>query len=167
MTFDHVVWSWPFVKLKKDDVIRYRLLYCTLVPGMMSMGLILYEISPILCLFYVTFNLHLRPSAFVKVTCILFILCTLCCWMFVPKMKLAGSVEYEIWTFVYIENLNDVTLTSPYIWFQWISLINLHRAYASCIPNFRLIEHTRAVGKVTENYEEKNDFEQLWPWPLT
>ena len=44
VTFDLVVW--PFVKVKKADVIRCRLLYCTLVPGMMSMYLILYEISP-------------------------------------------------------------------------------------------------------------------------
>ena len=46
VTFDPVEWPWPFVKVKKADVIRYRLLYCTLVPGMTSMGLILYEISP-------------------------------------------------------------------------------------------------------------------------
>ena len=43
--FELVVWHWPFVKVKKADVIKWRLLYCTLVPGMMSMGLILYEIS--------------------------------------------------------------------------------------------------------------------------
>ena len=42
----HVVWPWPFVKVEKADVIRCRLLCCTLVPGMMSIGLILYEISP-------------------------------------------------------------------------------------------------------------------------
>ena len=34
------------IKVKKVDVIRCRLLYCTLVPGMMSNGLLLYEISP-------------------------------------------------------------------------------------------------------------------------
>ena len=34
-----------FVKVKKSDVIRCRLLYCTLVPGVMSMGLLIYEIS--------------------------------------------------------------------------------------------------------------------------
>ena len=46
VTFDLVVWPWPFVKVKKTDVIRCRFLYCTLVTGMMYMGLILYEISP-------------------------------------------------------------------------------------------------------------------------
>ena len=46
VTFDLVVWPWSFVKVKKADVIKCRLLYCTLVPGMMSMGLLLYEISP-------------------------------------------------------------------------------------------------------------------------
>ena len=50
VTFDLVVWPCPFVKVKKADVIRCRLLYCTLVPGMMSMGLILYEISPVFIL---------------------------------------------------------------------------------------------------------------------
>ena len=47
VTFTLVAWPWPFVvKVKKADVIRCHLLYCTLVPAMMSMGLILYEISP-------------------------------------------------------------------------------------------------------------------------
>ena len=55
-----------------------------------------------ICLFYVTFDLHLWPSAFVKLfTCTLIIRCILCCWMFVPKMKFVGSVEFEIWTFVW------------------------------------------------------------------
>ena len=31
---------------QKADVIRCHLSYCTLVPGMMSMGLLLYEILP-------------------------------------------------------------------------------------------------------------------------
>ena len=46
VSFDLVVWHWPFIKVKKADVIRCRLLYCTLIPGMMSMGLLLYVISP-------------------------------------------------------------------------------------------------------------------------
>ena len=45
--------------------------------------------------------------------------------MSVPKMKFAGSVEFE--------NVNDVT-----------SYTNLQRAYQSGIPNFRLIKYTRA-----------------------
>ena len=32
-----LVWPWPFAKVKKAFVIRCRLLYCTMVPGMMSM----------------------------------------------------------------------------------------------------------------------------------
>ena len=36
VTFGFAVWLWPFVKDKKADVIRCHLLYCTLVPGMMS-----------------------------------------------------------------------------------------------------------------------------------
>ena len=43
---DLVVWPWPFVKVKKANVIRCLLLYFTLVPGMRSTGLLLYEISP-------------------------------------------------------------------------------------------------------------------------
>ena len=46
VTFDLVVWPWSVVKVKKADVVRCRFLYCTLVPGMMSMGSIVYEISP-------------------------------------------------------------------------------------------------------------------------
>ena len=51
-------------------------------------------------------------SAFVKVTwtlvirciwltCTSVIRCIWFCWMFVPKMKLVGSVEFKIWTFVW------------------------------------------------------------------
>ena len=102
VTFDLVVWPWPFVKFKKADVIGCRLLYCTLVPGMMSMGLLPYKIHHItICLFYLTFDLHLWPLAFVKVTYTLIIICILCCWMFVPKMKFVAPVEFEIWTFVW------------------------------------------------------------------
>ena len=54
-----------------------------------------------ICLFYVTFDLHHWTSAFVKVTCTLIIICILCCWMFVPKMKFVGSVLFEIWTLVW------------------------------------------------------------------
>ena len=45
VTFDLVVWPWPFVKVKRADVIRCLLLYCTLVTGMMSRGSMLYKIS--------------------------------------------------------------------------------------------------------------------------
>ena len=69
VTFDLVVWPWPFVKVKKADVIWCHLLYCTLVPGTR------YDVygfntlrNITICLFYVTFDLHLWPFAFVKVT---------------------------------------------------------------------------------------------------
>ena len=61
VTFDLVVWPWLFVKVKKADVIRCHLLYCTLVPGMMSMGLILYEISQFVYLmWHLTFTCDLQ-----------------------------------------------------------------------------------------------------------
>ena len=44
VTFDLDMWLWPYVKLKKAYVIRCRFLYCTLVPGMMSASVIVYEI---------------------------------------------------------------------------------------------------------------------------
>ena len=50
---------------------------------------------------FTLFDLHLWPSAFVKVTCTLIIICISCCWIFVIKRKFVGSVEFEIWTFVY------------------------------------------------------------------
>ena len=46
VTFDLDVWPWLYVKVKKADVIRYRLLYCTLVPGIMSMRVMICEIKP-------------------------------------------------------------------------------------------------------------------------
>ena len=44
MTFDLDVWPWPYSKVKKAYVIRCRLLYCTLVPGMMSVSVIVCDI---------------------------------------------------------------------------------------------------------------------------
>ena len=70
------------------------------VLGMMSDGFnTLRNIT--ICLFHVTFDLHLWPFAFVKVTCTLIITCILCCWMSVPKMKFVGSIEFKTWTFVW------------------------------------------------------------------
>ena len=54
-----------------------------------------------ICLFHVTFDLHLWPLTSVKVTCTLINRCISCCWMFEPKMKFVGSVEFGIWTFVW------------------------------------------------------------------
>ena len=61
LCFDLLVWPWPVVKVKKTDVIRCRFLYCTLVPGMMSMGLMFYEISPFVFLMWpLTFTCDLQ-----------------------------------------------------------------------------------------------------------
>ena len=105
LTFDLEMWPWhwPYVKVKKDYVIRcrlFKLLYCTLVPDMMSMGLILYEIWPVPFVFYVTFVLHIWSSASVKVFCTLIFRYILCSWRFVSKMKFGCLVKFEIKTCV-------------------------------------------------------------------
>ena len=43
VTFDLDVWPWPCFKVKKAYVIRYCLLYCALVSGMMSVNVIVCE----------------------------------------------------------------------------------------------------------------------------
>ena len=104
----------------------------------MSMGLLLYEISPIF-LFYVTFDLHLWPSSSVKVTFTLIIRCILCCWMFVPKMKFVGSVEFEIWTFVLWKpkwrHYDVITIS-----FNEIHIRICKKTYVRAIQNFSLIK---------------------------
>ena len=50
--------------------------------------------------FFVTFDLHLWPSAYVKVTFTLISRCTLCICTSVPSMKFIGSIEFKIWTIV-------------------------------------------------------------------
>ena len=122
-----------------------------------------------ICLFYVSFDLHKWPSPFVKVTCTRIIRCILCFWMFVPKLKFVGSVEFEIWT-LHIENLNGVTMTSSSTWFQWNSNTNLQRAYVIGISNFILIKHKRAEiqgREVNRELWRKMGITSLWPWPLT
>ena len=101
VTFDLVVWPWPFVKVKKADVIRCCFLYYTLVSRTSEVYRfnVLRDIT--ICLIFVNFDLHLWPSAFVKVTCSFVIRCISLCWMFVLKMKFVGSVEFKIWTFVW------------------------------------------------------------------
>ena len=44
VTFDLDVWPWPYFKYKKVYVIRCRLLYCALVPGMITVLVIVCEI---------------------------------------------------------------------------------------------------------------------------
>ena len=90
VTFDLVVW--PYYKVKKDYVIRCCLLYCTLVPGMMSVSVILYEIWPFVrfCDLWpspVTFSiyqghLHSITNRFTK------------CCMLVPSMKFVGTSKW-------------------------------------------------------------------------
>ena len=111
LTFDLVVWPWPFVKVKKADVIRCRLLYCTLVPGMMSVSVIICEIWPLVhfC--------DLWPS---PVTFIVrqghFHFYHQCCCVLVPSTKCVGSIKFEIWTIV-LKKLkwrhNDVITHEP------------------------------------------------------
>ena len=66
VTVDLDVWPWPYFnfKVKKAYVIRCRLLYCALVPGTMSLNVIVCEIWPLVhFLLPLTFacDLH-RPS---------------------------------------------------------------------------------------------------------
>ena len=93
--------------------------------------------------FFVTFDLHLWPSAYVKVTFTQINRCTLYSCTLVPSTKIVGSIEFEIWTIV-CRNLNDVTMTSLPIRILSNSNTNLPRAYLSDKLNFILIGHKRA-----------------------
>ena len=65
VTFDLELWPWPYIKVKKAYVIR--LLYCTLVPGIMSVSVIVCEIWLLVHFMWpLTFacNLHLRQDHF-------------------------------------------------------------------------------------------------------
>ena len=84
-----------------------------------------------ICLFYVTFDLHLRYSDFVKVTCNLIVRCVLCCEMFVPKMEYVGSVEFEIWTFGWRK-----LKCRHYGVINHFHEIQIQRAYLTGKPNF-------------------------------
>ena len=77
-----------------------------------------------ICLFHVTFDLHLWPSAFVRALCTIIIKRILCCWIFLSKMKFVGSVEYEIWTFVWRKSKwrhHDVILNLIFMKFKYKS----------------------------------------------
>ena len=87
------------------------------------------------CLFFVTVDLYLGPSASIKVTFTLFIWYTLCYCVLVTSMKYKGSIRFEIWT-IFRENLNDVPRTSSPIRLSWNSNTNLPRAYLIDMPNF-------------------------------
>ena len=100
VTFDLELWPWPYVKVKKTYVIKCRLLYCTLVPGMMSVSVIVCEIWPIVHI-YMAFDLRLWPSSSVKVTFIFIIRWMLYCCVLVPSTKFVGSIVFEIWTIVW------------------------------------------------------------------
>ena len=98
----HVCDLWPWrvtltlLQGQESYVIRCRLLYCALIPGMMNLNVTVCEIWPLI--HFVTFDLHLWPSAYVKVSFTLISRCTLCicsCTL-VPSIKFVGSTELEI-----------------------------------------------------------------------
>ena len=100
VTLDLDVWPWSYFKAKKAYVIRCRLLYCALVPGMMSMGLILYEISSLVYFMWhltFTYDLQLLSRSFALNSFDVFYVFE-CLYQ---KLKFVGSIEFEIWTFVW------------------------------------------------------------------
>ena len=111
-----------------------------------------------ICFFHVTFDLHLWPSAFVKVTCTLIIISNLCCKMFVVvcSLKFVGSVEFEIWTFVWRKpkwRHYDVITNLILLKFTYKSAKSI--SYVSGISNFSLIRYKRAKIYSREVNREK------------
>ena len=99
VTFDLVVCPWPFAKVKKADVIRCRLLYCTLVSGMMSMGLLLYDISIFVCfMWHFTFTCDLQLLSRSLALYSLYLFYVVEC---LYKKWILGLAEFELWTFVW------------------------------------------------------------------
>ena len=138
--------------------ITCRLLYCTLVPGMMSVGLILYEISPLVYfMWHLTFTCDLQPLS--------------------RSLDLLSlDVHYvvesknEVCRFSRIWNM-DILWSKP----KWrhhevithLIFIKFKNKYAKGISlngelNFSLIRQRRAEiynKKLTETYEENMDIE--------
>ena len=121
-----------------------------------------------------TFDLHLWPWAYVKVTFTSISRCTLCNCTLVPSIKLVGSIEIKIWTIVYRKLKCDVVTSSPIrIW--WNSNTNLLRAYLSDKLNFILIRHKKAeiqsreVNREQEAFKERRHLHvcKFWPWRVT
>ena len=101
-----------------------------------------------ICLFYVTFDLHLRHSDFVKVACTFIVRCVLCCEMFVSKKKFVGSVEFEIWTFEWRKHI-----CRHYDVITHFYEIQIQRAYLTGIPNFSLIKQRSDIYSWKVNRE--------------
>ena len=107
-----------------------------------------------ICIFHVTFNLHLWTSSFLEVICThLDVFYVVECLY--KKRKFVGSVELK-YGHLYEENYNDITMTSSLLWFLWNSNTTLPRAYISGIPKFSLIRH-----KIAEIYTREVNRE-LW-----
>ena len=115
-----VIVYWPYVKVKKGYIIRCRLMYCTLVSGMLSMSVSVYK----------TFGLHLWPSVSVKVTFTLIVRCILCCCILVSSIKFVGYIELRyVLLFKKKWCHNGVIINS----ILWNSNTKLSRAYLSDI----------------------------------
>ena len=78
-----------------------------------------------ICLFYDTFDLHLWPSAFVKVTCTLIIRCSLCSNLILIRFtyKSAKRELWKKWILIHC----DLDL--------WPKVTNFHRVRASFVSN--------------------------------
>ena len=106
--------------------------------------------------FFITSDLHLWPSASVKVFFTLIIWCNLCYWHIgIPSLKFVGSIEFEIWTIIWRKlkwSHNDIIICS-------ILMKSKHKSSRG-IPTYQIlfwsnvIELRYKVGKVTENYEK-------------
>ena len=122
------LWPWCVnLTLLQGQESLCRLLYCALVPGMISMNVIVCEILPLIyfCDLWpspVTFSLchgHFHSSR-----------CALCSCTLVPSIKFSGSIEFEIWTIVCRKlkwRHNDVITHSNLIKFKHNSIKGLSK----------------------------------------
>ena len=109
----HWLLIWPNFKVKKAYVIGCCLLYCALVPGIMSMNIIVCEIWPLIhFLWPLTFTCNLElMSMSLKLQSV--------------NVPYVVVHYYQVWSFYvqqnlkygqfFAENLNDVTMTSSHI----------------------------------------------------
>ena len=94
--FELDLWPWTKVKVIDTWVIGCKLLGCTLVPSMKSVGKIASEIWPILCFFtHIGENLTLTFDLDQISTWV--IECTLLGCTLVPSMKCVGEIASKVW----------------------------------------------------------------------
>ena len=117
--FDLVVWLWPFVKVKKADVIRCRLLYCTW-NQIWYLWVYYFTRYHHLCLFNYTITKSWRGYIFTPVCLCVCVCLSLCVSVCPDFLWTKFRPNAQIWTLFLLNGCLQLWLEPYWNWWPWV-----------------------------------------------